>query len=39
MFSLPQSGDVEGLTDDRPIVLEGTNKFEWELLLTVIFPS
>ena len=38
LFSLPQSRDIEGQTDERPIVLEGDSLEQFEALMTIIYP-
>ena len=35
-FSLPSPGEEEGLTDDRPILLEGVAEEEFRALLWVM---
>lgn len=39
MFSMPQGGQsaVEGLSDDRPIRLDGVSKHDFEQLLKALF--
>ena len=39
MLSLPQSGDIEGQTDERPIVLEGDSPQQFEALMKILYPS
>jgi len=38
MFSLPHSQEVEGQTDEKPIVLEGERIEEFEALMRVLYP-
>jgi hypothetical protein len=38
MFSLPQSRNVEGQTDERPIVLTGEDPAQFEALMRVLYP-
>jgi hypothetical protein len=39
MFSLPQSQNTEGQTDEKPIVLEGENPEQFEALMRILYPS
>jgi hypothetical protein len=38
MFTVPQGPDVEGMSDENPIVLEGIPVEEFEALLFVLYP-
>jgi hypothetical protein len=37
MFNLPQSQDVEGQTNENPIVLNGDNVEQFEALLRILY--
>ena len=39
MLSLPQSQNIEGQTDERPIVLEGDSLEQFEALMKILYPS
>jgi hypothetical protein len=38
MFSLPQSQDSEGQTNEKPIVLNGDNAEQFEALMRILYP-
>ena len=38
MFSLPQSQNIEGQTDERPIVLNGDSPEGFEALMRILYP-
>jgi len=38
MFSLPQSQNIEGQTDERPIVLNGDSPEEFGALMRILYP-
>jgi hypothetical protein len=38
MFAVPQGPDVEGMSDEKPIVLEGIMVEEFEVLLFMLYP-
>ena len=38
MFSLPQFQNIEGQTDESPIVLEGDSLEQFEALMKIIYP-
>jgi hypothetical protein len=38
MFAVPQGPDVEGMSDEKPIVLEGIMVEEFEALLFMLYP-
>jgi hypothetical protein len=38
MFDVPQGLDVEGASDEKPIVLEGIPVEEFEALLFMLYP-
>jgi len=38
MLSLPQSQNIEGQTDERPIVLDGDSPEQFEALMKILYP-
>ena len=39
LLSLPQPKNVEGQTDEKPIVLEGDSREQFEALMKILYPS
>ncbi|KAF6757744.1 hypothetical protein DFP72DRAFT_890544 [Ephemerocybe angulata] len=39
MFNLPPANDKEGTSDEHPIILEGCTSFQFESLLSIMFPE
>lgn len=39
MFKVPATEHTEGRSDELPIILESIKKFDFERLLTVMFPE
>jgi hypothetical protein len=39
MFRIPQAGDIQSGTDERPVILAGDSVKGWEIFLNLLYPE